>query len=117
MMFEATETVSYGICEAPYAVSGVIPDEADLVAYTPARLREEKGVIVRTLHRVEKITPSKRTLVVRDLRRRESMEIEYTNLILATGAEPNRLHVAGEEAGNVFHVGSREDTLSILRSI
>ena len=42
-MFEATETVSYGICEAPYAIAGTIADEQKLVSYTPERLREEKG--------------------------------------------------------------------------
>ena len=54
-MFEATETVSYGICEAPYAIAGTIADEQKLVSYTPERLREEKGVIVKTLCRAEKI--------------------------------------------------------------
>src|SRR5215831_17987461 len=92
VMFEATATVSYGICETPYAIAGLIPDESRLVAYTPERLRDEKGIDVKTLHRVEKITPSKRTIQVRDLGRREVTEVEYSNLILATGAEPNRLN-------------------------
>src|SRR5881394_1299261 len=67
-LFEASETVSYGICEAPYAISGLIADEAKLVSYTPERLREEKNIAVRTGHYVEKIIPAKKLLMVKDLK-------------------------------------------------
>src|SRR5260221_2657578 len=69
-MFEASESISYGICEAPYAIAGLIEDEHKLVAYSPERLHDEKGVEVKTLHRVEKIIPSRQTIVVRDMNRR-----------------------------------------------
>ncbi len=114
VLFEATETVSYGICEAPYAISGVIPDEGRLAAYTPERLREEKGVDVRTLKLVEQVLPGEKTIVVRDLRRNESVEEPYDRLILATGARPKRLNVEGTDGRNVFHLSSREETLNII---
>ncbi len=113
-LFEAGETVSYGICEAPYAISGLIPDEEKLVAYTPEHLRSEKGFHARTLHRVEEILPTKHRIVVRDLRKRSSSEYEYDKLILATGARPRALSAPGEDARNVFHLGSRSDTQGIL---
>lgn len=113
-LYEATETVSYGICEAPYAISGLIGDEAALVSYTPERLASEKGIGVKTLHRVEKILPSKHVVVARDLRRQTLVEEEYDALILATGSSARRLQLAGEDARNVFHLGSRQDTLDII---
>ncbi len=116
-MFEATETVSYGICESPYAISGLIGDESALMPYTPERLREEKGIDVRTLHRVEKILPSKHIVVVRDLRRQTLVETAYDALIIATGSSPRALQVKGEEARNVFHLSSRQDTLDIMHYI
>jgi NADPH-dependent 2,4-dienoyl-CoA reductase/sulfur reductase-like enzyme len=117
IMFEATETISYGICEAPYAISGLIADEKKLVAYTPDRLREEKGVTVKTLHRVEKILPAKHTIIVRDIKNGEQETYEYDSLILAMGSQPKRLNIEGEEARNVFHVSSRADTLNIMAYI
>ena len=116
-LFEASETVSYGICEAPYAISGVIGDEKKLVIYTPERLREEKGIEAKILHRVEKIIPTKHKILIRDLRRGDLVEHEYDKLIIATGATPRRLHVDGEDGRNVFHLGSREDTVNILNYI
>lgn len=114
-LFEATETVSYGLCEAPYAIAGVIPDEAKLVIYTPERLRDEKGIDARTLHRVEKISPSKHTITVRDMRRRTLDDHPYDKLIIAAGALPKRLGLDGEDARNVFHLSRRDDTVNILR--
>ena len=117
VLFESGETVSYGICEAPYAIAGIIPDERKLVAYTSERLQEEKGFAVKTLHPVEKIDPAKRRIAVRDLRQRTIREFEYDKLILATGSKPRRLGVDGEDARNVFHVSTREDTVHILEYI
>jgi NADPH-dependent 2,4-dienoyl-CoA reductase/sulfur reductase-like enzyme len=117
MMFEASETISYGMCEAPYAIAGLIPDESRLVSYTPERLQEEKGVTVKTLHRVEKILASQHRLVVRDLRKRESVEYAYDKLVIATGAQAKRLNMPGEDARNVFPVSSRENVRAIMKYI
>jgi NADPH-dependent 2,4-dienoyl-CoA reductase/sulfur reductase-like enzyme len=114
-LFEASETVSYGICEAPYAISGLIADESKLVSYTPERLREEKNIAVRTGHYVEKIIPSKKHLVVKDLRGGTSFEHAYTHLVVATGSSPRTLGLPGEKSRNVFHLASREDTVAIMR--
>lgn len=116
-LFEASDTVSYGICEAPYAIGGVIEDENRLVLYTPQRLEEEKGVRVKTLHLVERIIPSQKKIVVRDLRRRITTEYQYDKLILATGSLPRKLNVDGEEGKNVFHINSRQDVTGILNYI
>ena len=115
VLFEATETVSYGICEAPYAIAGVIAEEETLVSYTPERLQEEKGITVKTLQRVEQIVPSKNEVVVRDFRRGEHTTYAYDKLVLATGASPRKLGIEGEASRNVFHLGSREDTIHILK--
>lgn len=116
-LFEATETVSYGICEAPYAIGGLISEESALVSYTPERLQSEKGISVKTLHRAESINTAKKSLAVRDMRSRSVTEYPYDALILSTGATPRKLGLPGEEHRNVFHLSSREDTLGIIKYI
>ena len=114
IMFEASDTISYGICETPYAISGVIQDENKLVSYTPQRLQEEKGILVKILHLVEKIHPTKKKILVRDLSSQTTSEFDYDKLILATGAKTKRLNITGEDARNVFHLQSREHALAIM---
>jgi NADPH-dependent 2,4-dienoyl-CoA reductase/sulfur reductase-like enzyme len=116
-LFEQTDTVSYGLCEAPYAISGEVLDEKKLVVYTPERLQTEKGIVVKTLHRVEKIFPTKHEIRVRDVRSGDVVSYEFDKLIITTGSSPRRLNVEGEDSRNVFHVSSREDTLNIMKYI
>jgi NADPH-dependent 2,4-dienoyl-CoA reductase/sulfur reductase-like enzyme len=113
-LFEASETISYGICETPYVIGGALPDEEKLVVYTPERIKEEKRVEARILHVVEKITPSKKTILVRDLRRQSTEEYAYDRLIIATGTLPRHLNIDHEDARNVFHLNSRNDAVGIL---
>ncbi len=117
ILLEATDTVSYGICESPYLLGGSLPAEERLVSYTPERLRDEKRVDVRTLHYVEQISPARRTVTVRNLRKRGTEELRYDKLILATGASPRRLSVQHEDARNVFQLHLRADVLALQRML
>lgn len=115
VLFEQTETISYGLCEAPYAIAGEIPDENKLVVYTPERLRVEKGVDVKTLHRVEKIVPAQHTILARELGSGDRLPYRYDKLVIAVGSTPRRLNIEGENGRNVFHVNNRDDTLNIIK--
>lgn len=111
-LFELGEHVSYGICEIPYFVSGVVPREG-LLPYSPVELEERKRITVKTLHRVEQILPSNRSVVVRDLRTGAVTNVPYDRLILATGSRPRALGVEGEDARNLFHVKSLDQGFAI----
>ncbi len=117
ILLETTETVSYGICESPYLLGGSLTDEERLVSYSPERLGEEKRIDVRTLHHVEGIAPAKRTLTVRNLRKRVTEAFTYDKLILATGASPRRLNLPHESARNVFQLHLRSDVLALQRML
>ncbi|GJQ20592.1 MAG: NADH oxidase [Bacteroidia bacterium] len=106
VLLEAGETISYGICEIPFAVGGTIRALSDLVLFTPERFEAEKGVVVRTLHRVERIHPTRRILEVRSFEKGATSELGYDRLILAMGSQPKPLGMPGEEARNVFTVKS-----------
>ncbi|MCK5573067.1 MAG: FAD-dependent oxidoreductase, partial [Bacteroidetes bacterium] len=116
MLFEQGNSVSYGICELPYYVSGEV-EEQSLVVHTPESLYREKRVQVRVGHRVEQIIPHRRIIRVRDLATDSVTEERYDKLILATGARPVRLGVDGEDAENVFYLRSLEDGHAVRRFV
>lgn len=116
ILFEQGESVSYGICEIPYFISGQIPGDS-LVAYTPETLKKVKGVEARTLHRVEQIIPRRRMVTVHDFRSGDLKEEQYDRLIIATGSRPLSLGLKGEEARNVFHVKSLSEAHLIRKYI
>jgi NADPH-dependent 2,4-dienoyl-CoA reductase/sulfur reductase-like enzyme len=116
VMFEQGEHISYGICEIPYYIGGEVKEEG-LVAYTPVTLKEKKGVDARILHKVERILPTKKKIVVRDLKLGMTAEEKYDRLIVATGSRPRTLGIAGEDARNVFNVKSLDQGLRIRKFI
>lgn len=114
LLLEKSDTVSYGVCEIPFAVSGEISDEQKLIIFTPEQLAQEKRIRVKTHHALEKIIPSKRKILVRDLNESKIREFEYDRLILATGATPKKLNISGEDGRNVFYIRTHADTQGIL---
>jgi len=114
ILCEQGESVSYGICEIPYYVSGEVAEEG-LTPFTPASLGASRRIDVRVLHRVEEIQPHRRTVMVRNLREGAVAEIRYDRLILATGARAKKLGMTGEEARNVFRVRALEEGVALRR--
>jgi NADPH-dependent 2,4-dienoyl-CoA reductase/sulfur reductase-like enzyme len=114
VLFEQTDTISYGICEIPYFISGDVSAE-NLSIFTPERLSKEKGVEVRTLQRVEAIAPTQRTITVRELSGGRIYKEQYDRLVIATGASPRLLNIPGENARNLFTIRSY-DSARALRS-
>ncbi len=51
-VFEATSYVSYGSCGLPYFVGGCIAQPEELVSLTVEELREKRGIVAHTRHRV-----------------------------------------------------------------
>jgi NADPH-dependent 2,4-dienoyl-CoA reductase/sulfur reductase-like enzyme len=112
VLFEQGPHISYGICEIPYHIAGDVPGQ-DLVAYTPAQLKQAKRVEARVLHLVEEIHPRERSIRVRDTTNDKTYTERYDKLIIATGSRPRSLGLAGEDASNVFHVKTLEGGFKI----
>lgn len=116
-LFEKGEHISYGICEIPYFIGGVVTDPGKLVSYSPLKLEKEKGVKVKTFHSVEEIHPVKKLITVRDLQKGKLVEYGYDRLVLATGSKVRSLGMSGEHGRNVFHVKSLDDGFAIRKLI
>lgn len=117
ILFEQGEYISYGICELPYYIAGIIKDRQKLIVYTPDELKEKKGVDVRIFHRVEEIVPVQKKILVQSLDKNETQEYKYDKLILAIGSASRRLSLDGEDARNVFFVKSLVDGYKIKEFI
>ncbi len=104
VLYEAGEHVSYGVCEIPYYISGEVVDAGNLEVFTPERLQQEKGVLVKTQHLVQEIAPSKREIKIKSLVDGSTLTETYDKLVIATGNKSRLLNLEGENARNVFHI-------------
>jgi len=107
--------LSYAGCGLPYYVSGVVPDQADLMSTPAGALRDEvfflnvKNVHVHNRTLVTEIDREGRRVRARDMQSGDERWLPYDRLILATGAEPVEPKVPGRELANVLTLHGVED--------
>jgi NADPH-dependent 2,4-dienoyl-CoA reductase/sulfur reductase-like enzyme len=104
---------SYSSCGIPYLVAGDVGSLDDLVARTPAELREQR-IDVRTRHEVLGIDVSRRTVEVRDHARQRTFPLEFDRLHVATGARPTRPDLPGIDLDHVRGVQTLDDAGELL---
>ncbi len=102
IVLEADEYVSFANCGLPYHISGDIPKRSSLLLQTPRSLAAQLDLEVRVAHRVEDIDRATRTITVDDLHARETYQLTYDALILATGAEPIVPPLPGVDHPKIF---------------
>ena len=113
ILFEAGEHISYGACDEPYFISGVIPSWENLLVRLPRVFREKQNIDIRLGHEVTKIDPEAKSVTVLIKETGETEEFNYDTLILATGARPRPLPLPGHDAPNVFHLKSLDSARAI----
>ena len=114
--------LSYAGCGLPYYVSGVVPDQADLMSTPAGALRDEifflnvKNVHVHSRTLATAVERDARLVHTRDLQTGEERALPYDKLILATGAEPVVPPFPGRELRNVVTLHGVEDA-ELMRAL
>jgi NADPH-dependent 2,4-dienoyl-CoA reductase/sulfur reductase-like enzyme len=106
---------SYAACGIPYLVGGEVGSLHDLVSRTPQEFREKHRIDVRLQHEVLGIDHGARRLEVRDHLHHRSIQIEYDQLHVATGARPTRPDLPGIDGDEVRGVQTLDDAAGLLQ--
>lgn len=112
--FERGPFTSYSACGIPYWVSGMIEDRDALIARTPERFRDRYDIQVHTRTEVVKIDTDQREVTVHDLDSDELSQVSYDQLLVATGATPQRPPVPGLDHDGVLGVQTLEHGQHLL---
>ena len=112
-LYQEEPEVSISECGLPYLISGVVEDRDALVTRTPEDFAE-KDIEVLTRHRVEKIDPDDKKLIVKNLATDEEFEDAYDRLIIATGGKAIIPPIDGMDLEGVFVLRFLSDTDEIM---
>jgi len=112
VVYEAGLIPSYGACGLPYFISGVIADWQSLIARTPEEIRSQ-GIDLRLGHRVVKIYPKERRILVRREATGECFLDSYDEFLAATGARAARPKVEGLDSRGIYTLGTIPDAIAI----
>lgn len=122
IIIEKGPYVSYAGCGIPYYLAGAVEQASDLMSMIWGTVRDEKyfkdskDVTVYTNTEVKNIDPVNRTISVSDARG-NTIVIDYTKLVIATGARAKLPNVKGIKLRNVFVLRSLEHAEKIKKAI
>ena len=94
VVFERSSYVSYSACGEPYFVGDYVTEVDELIARTPEQFAARE-IEVHTRHEVTAIDTEARRVVVRPVDGGAERSEPYDQLLVATGAEPNRPPIDG----------------------
>jgi NADPH-dependent 2,4-dienoyl-CoA reductase/sulfur reductase-like enzyme/rhodanese-related sulfurtransferase len=122
-MIDRSDTISYGGCGIPYFVSGEVSESMQLRTTSFHMVRDEtffhdvKGVDVLTMTEATRIDRESKRVHIRNVRSGESSALEYDKLVIATGSNPRRLNLPGEELDGVHYVANIADAVRIREAV
>ncbi len=104
VLFERGEYISYGACEIPLFLAGIVKEAEQLIAFTPDRFENERGVATRVRVNVDHIDPRSGRLDYTQLENGQRGSEHFDKFVLATGARARVPDLEGTDAGNVFAI-------------
>jgi NADPH-dependent 2,4-dienoyl-CoA reductase/sulfur reductase-like enzyme/rhodanese-related sulfurtransferase len=113
LMVERGPYVSYANCGLPYHISGVIEKEASLLVASVQLFREQLAIDARTNCEAIAISPSKKTVELRNVTTDEVTIESYDKLVLSPGAPSVHPPLPGIDLPGIFQVRTVPDTRTI----
>ena len=111
-IYTQENNVSYSACGMPYYIEGNFEDWQKLIV-RPIEEFEKSGIHVHTRHRVTRILPVDKNILVNDLDKDEFHFISYDKLVIATGSVPNMQNYGNTNFNNIYTLKTLEDAVKI----
>ncbi len=103
------QDISYAGCGLPYYVGGLIEGRDELIVNTPQKYSGLTGVEVRTGKEAAALDAQKKEITVKDTVSGATEVCPYDKLVIAVGASPAELPIAGRDLPGVFKMRTPDD--------
>ena len=117
IMLERGPYVSYANCGLPYHIGGVIENESSLLVATEDMFRGMFAIDVRSRCEVVSISPTTKTVELKNHATGEVTTESYDKLVLSPGAAPIRPPLPGIDLPGIFSVRTVPDAREIRQWI
>ena len=104
--------VSYSSCGIPYYIAGDFQDWRKLIVRSVEEF-EKSGIHIHTEHRVNKILPNDKKIVVKKMDTEDNLFVAYDKLIIATGSHPFIPNIKNYDLKNIFTLRNLQDGINI----
>lgn len=108
--------VSYSACGLPYYIEGNFEDYTTLLVRSPEEFAKS-GINIHLRHKVTKIIPKTKQVLVENLDEPQTFLASYDRLIIAAGARPFIPKIKHLALTNVFTLRTIEDGVNIRKKV
>ena len=108
--------VSYSTCGLPFFIEGNFDDYKMLLAREPEEF-EQSNIHIHLLHKVTKILPDKKQIIVLNIEKNQEIIVDYDKLVITTGARPFIPPIKNISLKNVFTLRTIEDGINIKEKV
>lgn len=108
--------VAYSACGLPFFIEGNFNDFKMLLSREPEEF-EQENIHIHLLHRVTKILPNKKQVLVLDRNNNNEFVVDYDKLVISTGARPFIPPIKNVDLKNVFTLRTLEDGINIKEKV
>jgi len=98
-------------------LGGTFEKAERLLVRTKEEFKQKENIDIYTKHRVIKIHPESKEVEVKNLETDEVFRVNYTKLLIATGAKPFLPPCEGHKLNNVFTLRSVNDGIAIKNAL
>jgi NADPH-dependent 2,4-dienoyl-CoA reductase/sulfur reductase-like enzyme/rhodanese-related sulfurtransferase len=113
VLVERGPYMSYANCGLPYHVGDVIPEESNLLVASAELFRTQFAIDARTRCEVVRISPTDKTVELKNLDTGETATESYDALVLSPGAPSIRPPLPGIDLPGIFEVRTVPDARTI----
>lgn len=104
--------VSYSACGLPYYIEGNFEDWRKLIVRSIEEF-EKSNIHIHTLHRVTKILPNDKKIIVKNLNTNEIFFVNYDKLVISTGSYAKTSAFPNTKLKNIYTLKTLEDGVAI----
>jgi len=108
--------VSYSACGMPYYIQGNFENWQKLIVRSVEEF-EKSNIHIHLQHRVTKILPAEKKIIVKNLETNELQFVDYDKLVIATGASPRMEDFPEIRLKNIFNLRHLEDAVAIRETM
>jgi len=104
--------IAYSPCAIPYVICNEIPSFEDIIMHTPEEYKKNRLIDVITESEVISVNSENKTIIYKN-KNNEEIELNYDNLVFATGGESFIPPINGINLDGVFKLRTIEDGMKI----
>lgn len=108
--------VSYSACGMPYYIQGNFENWQKLIVRSVEEF-EKSNIHIHLQHRVTKISPTEKKIIVKNIETNELQFVDYDKLVIATGASPRMEDFPEIKLKNIFNLRHLEDAVAIRETM